>query len=100
MYSGWFITTPECSTVYHALPSGASFWLVLFSIDQDLAAKARQRGCSCGGRLDCAHFPRKPRGTGRDLPREYGYREGQPASETMGLLIGQTALLLASAYGR
>jgi len=60
--------------VYHALPSGASFWLVLFSIDQDLAAKARQQGCSCGGRLDCAHFPRKPRGGGRDLPKEYGYR--------------------------
>ena len=74
MYSGWFITTPECCTVYHALPRGASFWRLLFNIDRDLAARARQQGCPCGGRLDCAHFPRKPQGGGRDFPKEYGYR--------------------------
>lgn len=60
--------------MYHALPRGASLWLLLFKIDRELAAKARQQGCPCGGRLDCAHFPRKPRGGGRDLPEEYGYR--------------------------
>ncbi len=60
--------------MYHDLPRDASFWLVLFSIDQDLAKSARQKACPCGGRLHCANYPRKPRGGGKDLPEEYGYR--------------------------
>lgn len=37
--------------------------LLLPKIDADLAAKARAAGCSaCGGRLDVANYPRKPRG--------------------------------------
>ena len=32
-------------------------------IDADLAAKARAAGCAfCGGRLDVADYPRRPRG--------------------------------------
>ena len=49
--------------MYHDWPGGASFWLFLFSVDQDLAQNARQRGCSCGGRLHRADYPRKPRGS-------------------------------------
>lgn len=60
--------------MYHELPRGATFWLFLFSIDQDLAETARQQTCSCGGRLHRASYPRKPRGGGDDLPPEYGYR--------------------------
>ena len=55
------------------LPGDASFWLFLFSIDQDLAETARKNACSCGGRLHCANYPRKPRGVER-LPDQYGYR--------------------------
>jgi hypothetical protein len=37
--------------------------LLLPRIDDDLAAKIRASGCSfCGGRLDAADYPRKPRG--------------------------------------
>jgi len=59
--------------MYHDLPRGASFWLFLFSVDQDLAHTTRQTACSCGGRLHCAHYPRKPRGSD-DLPEDYSYR--------------------------
>ena len=37
--------------------------LLLPRIDSDLAASARAAGCpACGGRLDVANYPRKPRG--------------------------------------
>jgi hypothetical protein len=52
----------------------ASFWLFLFSIDQDLAESRRLQACPCGGRLHRANYPRKPRGGPDDLPEEYGYR--------------------------
>ena len=60
--------------MYHELPRGASFWLFLLSIDQDLAGTAREKACSCGGRLHQANYPRKPRGVGKDLPESYGSR--------------------------
>jgi hypothetical protein len=59
--------------MYHELPRGASFWLFLFSIDQDLAETARKQPCSCGGRLHGAKYRRKPRGA-RDRPESYRYR--------------------------
>jgi len=58
----------------HRLLQQVTFWTVLFSIDRELAATACQAGCSCGGRLHRADFPRKPRGGPPDLPREYCYR--------------------------
>jgi hypothetical protein len=59
--------------LYHNLPCNANFWAFLFSIDQDLANIARQKACSCGGRLHSAKYPRKPRGSD-DPPEEYGRR--------------------------
>lgn len=35
---------------------------MLLRFDEDLAAKVRAAGCACGGRLDAAHYQRKPRG--------------------------------------
>ncbi|MCY2987976.1 MAG: hypothetical protein NTY19_08960 [Planctomycetota bacterium] len=58
----------------HGLLHKASFWLFLFAIDRDLADSARRKACSCGGRLHCANFPRKPRGGGAELPEQYGCR--------------------------
>ena len=60
--------------MYHELPRDASYWRFLFSVDQDLAETARQKACSCGGRLHRANYPRKPRGGPPDLPEEYRYR--------------------------
>ena len=54
--------------MYHDLPGTAILWSFLFAIDQDLASTARKDGCSCGGRLHCANYPRKPRGTPVQLP--------------------------------
>lgn len=58
----------------HGLLHQASFWLFLLAIDRDLADSARRKACSCGGRLHCANFPRKPRGGGAELPEQYGCR--------------------------
>ena len=60
--------------MYHELPRHASFWVFLFSIDQDLAEQARRKRCRCGGCLHRANYPRKPRGGGEDLPQEYDFR--------------------------
>jgi hypothetical protein len=64
----------EYSTMYHELFADATFWTFLFSIDQDLAKASQEKRCpSCGCRLHCADYPRKPRGT-RNLPDEYRRR--------------------------
>lgn len=48
--------------------------LLLPRIDADLAAKAQAAGCpECGGRLDVANYPRKPRGA-EGLDAEYDVR--------------------------
>ena len=54
--------------MYHALPRVARFWSFLLAVDQDLAEAARKKACSCGGRLHCANYLRKPRGTSAQLP--------------------------------
>jgi hypothetical protein len=51
-----------------------TFWSFLSSIDKDVAECTRQKGCSCGGRLHCANYPRAPRGGPGDLPEEYNFR--------------------------
>lgn len=60
--------------MYHDLFLDASFWDFLFDVDQDLAATTKQEGCSCGGQLHRANYPRKPRGGGKNLPMSCGYR--------------------------
>jgi hypothetical protein len=54
--------------MYHELLSSASFLSYLRAVDEDLAAETRNKGCSCGGHLHCANYPRKPRGTPAQLP--------------------------------
>ncbi len=67
--------TPEYSTMYHVLLRDASFWdFLFFGVDENLAAQARQQGCSCGERLYCANYRRKPRGGSTPLPEAYDYR--------------------------
>lgn len=60
--------------MYHVLLRDATFWAFLLRIDRQLAEACRKEGCSCGGRLHGANYPRKPRGGARDLPKEYRYR--------------------------
>jgi hypothetical protein len=52
----------------HAFVGAASFWSLLFQIDEDLAAQTRAEGCGfCGGPLHSACYLRKPRGVARGL---------------------------------
>ena len=60
--------------MYHQLLCDASFWLFLFSVDQDLAKITREKACPCGGRLHRANYPRNPRGGPDDLAESYRYR--------------------------
>lgn len=60
--------------MWHELPRGEKFWSFLISVDRDLAETVRQQGCSCGGRLHCANYPRRPRGCLDELPEAYRAR--------------------------
>lgn len=46
----------------HAFLNDARFYRFLFDIDQDIARQVQAGGCSCGGVLHSARYPRKPRG--------------------------------------
>lgn len=52
----------------------ASFYEMLEQMDRDLAQAAREARCRCGGRLDSARYPRKPRGGPSDLGPGYEWR--------------------------
>lgn len=59
----------------------SSFFLLLLTIDQDVAARYRRKGCLCGGRLHRSSYRRKPRGGPRELPEGYDVRESYCCSE-------------------
>jgi hypothetical protein len=61
--------------LWHAVLSDSRFFSTLTKFDEDLAAEWRAAGCGwCGGRLDSARYPRKPRGGPSDLGAEYAWR--------------------------
>jgi hypothetical protein len=61
--------------VYPDLMPRVTLFHLLHLIDIDLAATCRSAGCPhCGGRLDQAPYPRKPRGEELDLPESYKIR--------------------------
>lgn len=61
--------------MYQTLLSDSRLYRLLLKIDQYLAAEAQAKGCSCGGRLDSARYPRKPRGLPAELEDEDDYRK-------------------------
>lgn len=59
----------------HRLLGDARFHVAQLKFDEDLAREAQAEGCTeCGGRLDSAPYPRKPRGATSVLPKEYSSR--------------------------
>ncbi len=52
----------ETSTVCHAFLNNSNFYRLLVVIDQDIASQVQAGGCTCGGVLHSARYPRKPRG--------------------------------------
>ena len=60
--------------MYAKLLGDATLYDILQRIDEDLAAQARSAGCTCGGRLHSAVYPRKPRGGPAGLGAGYEHR--------------------------
>jgi hypothetical protein len=60
--------------VFHTLPEDPSFFALLLKIDQDQAKLTQAAGCACGGRLDRANYPRKPRGCRIELASNFNCR--------------------------
>jgi len=61
--------------LYTTLLADATLFEALLAIDHDLAAAAQTGGCLiCGGRLDHADYPRKPRGGPVTLGAAYDRR--------------------------
>lgn len=57
--------------MYQTILNDASFYRQLSRFDEDLAEQARRKGCSCGGKLHSARYPRKPRGVPKEGEEEY-----------------------------
>ena len=64
----------ETDPVCHAFLTDANFYELLFQIDESIAAEVRARGCSCGGQLHRALYPRKPRSIRCALDESYQSR--------------------------
>ena len=61
--------------MYQALLADASFHRLLLTMDHDVAADCRARGCGrCGGKLHSGRFRRKPRGLPAGLDEDYYQR--------------------------
>ena len=58
----------------HAFINDSKFYQFLFNLDQDMAAEIQADGCSCGGVLHSARYPRKPRGIQGVLDESYQTR--------------------------
>lgn len=67
--------------MYPSLLGDANLYAMLLKADEELAAEARARGCSCGGALHSARYPRKPRGALVELPVGYVRRESLCCAE-------------------
>jgi hypothetical protein len=63
------------TSLYQTLLTDSRLYALLLKIDQYLAAEAQAKGCSCGGRLDSARYPRKPRGLPDELENKDDYRK-------------------------
>jgi hypothetical protein len=64
----------ETNPVCHNFLSDPTFHRFLFDIDKDIAAEVQSEGCTCGGVLHSARYPRKPRGIRSILDETYYYR--------------------------
>lgn len=61
--------------MWHELVGDESiFFSSLIQGDERLAAAVRNRGCPCGGRLDRADYPRKPRGVPAAWDEAFSWR--------------------------
>ena len=67
-------TKIETIQVCHALIQNPNFLRLLLQIDADLAAQMHAAGCSCGGVLHRANYPRKPRACPKEIRPDFESR--------------------------
>ena len=67
-------TKIETIQVCHALLQNPKFFTLLVQIDADLAAQMHAAGCSCGGVLHRANYPRKPRACPKEVRADFESR--------------------------
>ncbi len=61
--------------MYQSVLADVRLFELLWRIDQDLVRSTQSEGCrQCGGRLDRADYPRKPRGVPLELGPEHAMR--------------------------
>ena len=58
----------------HALLQDPNFFRLLLRVDQELAGEAKAAGCSCGGVLHRANYPRKPRACPNEVRADFESR--------------------------
>ena len=58
----------------HALLQDPNFFRLLLRVDQELASQAKAVGCSCGGVLHRANYPRKPRACPAEVRADFETR--------------------------
>ena len=58
----------------HALLQDPKFFRLLLRADQELALEAKALGCSCGGVLHRANYPRKPRACPNEIRADFEWR--------------------------
>ena len=67
-------TKIETIEVCHALIQNPNFLRLLLQIDADLADQMHAAGCSCGGVLHRANYPRKPRACPKEIRPDFESR--------------------------
>lgn len=69
-----FMSKTKESFMLHNFLSNANFHSFLVSLDQEIAKETQQKGCSCGGKLHQANYPRSPSGLLQEHRSEYEQR--------------------------
>ena len=59
--------------MYRNLLTTSSLYPILRALDETIAKEAQEHGCSCGGKLHRASYPRKPRGAPPEIDRDRAY---------------------------
>lgn len=59
--------------MYRNLLTESSLYPILRALDEKIAEEAREHGCSCGGPLHQACYPRKPRGAPPEVDSDRAY---------------------------
>lgn len=61
-------------SAYHSVLGSASFLRAFLDLDRRSAVEVQSDGCSCGGPLHWAPYPRKPRGVPDEFAKEFSRR--------------------------